>query len=332
MGSIYHNNNSYGKSIESPASDIILSSVMHIGGETQDNVEDAIVALSENSSGSNIEDLSDVNVDNPVEGDYLEYDGTANIWINKHDIKIVTWANGADEKIAAMLEAHYNGYIDIHDYWTVGDERTVSLSAMEATGVSESHVTQDVTMVLMNEGGKTLTTPIGEITECAFIVGQKNMLANGTTLEGGYMNSSNTNGGGWNNCARRTWCNSVYKNALPSTLVKIFKKHQNITANGSSSMTATSNDYFALPSEKEVFGSVTNANATAEENNTQFKYYETSSNRIKYAGETGGSAYEWWERSPYSGSSRFFCCVSGVGTVDVYGASVTRGLAPFGVI
>ena len=245
---------------------------------------------------------------------------------------IVTWADGTDAEITAMLEAHYAGLIDVTAIWNVGDERVVHLDAMSATGVGEPHVAQNVKMVLMNKGGKTLTTPINGHSECAFVVGQKNMLANGTTREGGYMNSSNTNNGGWNSCARRTWCNSVYKNALPSTLVGIFKEHQNVTANGSSSSTTTSNDYFALPSEKEVFGSVTYADSTAESANKQFKYYETSSNRIKYQGETGGSAYTWWERSPRSGSTAYFCIVSSSGGANGSGASNTYGLAPFGVI
>lgn len=234
--------------------------------------------------------------------------------------KIVTWADGTDAEIAAMLEAHYAGLIDVTAIWNVGDERVVSLSAMEATGVGESHVAQNVKMVLMNVGGKTLT---GGGT-CAFIVGQKHSLN-----EIGYMNSSNTNSGGWDSSARRAWCNSVYKNALPSTLVGIFKQHQNITANGSSSSTTTSNDYFALPSEKEVFGSTTYANSTAESSNTQFKYYETSSNRIK---NVNGSADSWWERSPRDGDSNRFCYVSSSGDANSSSASNGRGLAPFGVI
>lgn len=233
---------------------------------------------------------------------------------------IVTWADGTDAEIAAMLEAHYAGLIDVTAIWDVGDERVVSLSAMEATGVGESHVAQDVTMVLMNVGGKTLT---GGGT-CAFIVGQKHSLN-----EKGYMNSSNTNSGGWDSCARRTWCNSVYKNALPSTLVGIFKQHQNITANGSSSSTATSSDYFALPSEKEVFGSTSYANSTAEASNTQFKYYKTSSNRIK---NVNGSADIWWERSPFGGYSSAFCYVNSRGNASNSNASDNYGLAPFGVI
>ena len=247
-------------------------------------------------------------------------------------VKIVTWAAGTDEEIANMVAAADAGMIDLTDYWAVGDERKVPLSAMAATGVGESHVAQTVTMVLMNAGGKTLAeaTPSGR-TECSFIVGMKNGLANGTTGETGYMNSSNTNSGGWESCARRTWCNSVFRNAITSALRDIFKQHLNVTANGSGSTTTTSTDYFALPAEKEVFGSVSLANSTAEASLTQFEYYKTSSNRIKKTGD-GGSADDWWERSPGSGYSGGFCGVYSDGSAYYRGASLARLLAPFGCI
>ena len=241
-------------------------------------------------------------------------------------VKIVSWSAGTDAEIAAMLNAHYAGQINIYDHWDIGDERTVHLSAMSATGVSESHVAQDVTMVLMNKGGKTLTTAINGITECAFIVGQKNCLG-----EKGYMNSSNTTNGGWNACARRTWCNSVYKNAMPSTLIEIFKEHQNIAANGTGSTAVTSNDYFALQSTKEVLGSASGANATVEANNKQFKYYETSANRIKKLGDSG-SATDWWVRSPYNTASTGFCYIGSGGSGGAMDSSGAMALAPFGVI
>lgn len=248
-------------------------------------------------------------------------------------ITIVTWADGTDKEIAEILDAHYRGDIDIHDYWKVGDERQVNLSAMAATGVGESHVAQTVTMVLMNSGGKTLSNPINGKSECAFVVGQKHFLTNGTSREGGYMNSSNVNAGGWDTCARRTWCNNVYRAALPETFRALFKLHKNKTSKGSTdhSGVTVSEDYFALPSEKEVFGSTSYANATAEADNTQFKYYETAANRIKKAGESG-SASTWWERSPYSGSSDVFCCVNSRGNANSYAASYVLGLAPFGCI
>lgn len=249
----------------------------------------------------------------------------------KPALEIVTWANGTDAQIAAMLEAHYAGTINIGDYWKVGDERKVSLSAMAKGAVGETHVAQTVTLVLMNSGGKTLTTPVNGKSECAFVVGQKNCLANGTTIEAGYMNSSNTNANGWDGCARRTWCNATYRNSLPATLKELFKQFNNVTASGSSSAKKTSADYFALPSEMEIFGEITYANATAEAENSQFDYYKTSANRVKKRGDSG-SAYHWWERSPYSGASSIFCFVTGGGSANYTTASYTHGIAPFGCI
>lgn len=245
----------------------------------------------------------------------------------------VTWASGTDEQIVAMVADADAGIINLADYWTVGDERQVTLSAMEATGVGESHVEQTVTFVLMNAGGKTLANPTASgRSECSFIVGMKNGLANGTTGETGYMNSSLTSNGGWEACARRTWCNEVFKNAIPSILRDIFKQHLNITANGSASSTiATTTDYFALPAEKEVFGSSTQADSTAEASLTQFEYYKTSANRIKKTGDSG-SASGWWARSPRESGSWSFCYVNSAGSTNYNDATRTFLLSPFGVI
>ena len=244
-------------------------------------------------------------------------------------VKTVTWAGGTDQEVADMVSAADAGVISLADYWAVGDERTVHLTAMAQTvsGLSETHSAQDIVMVLMNSGGKTLTAG----GTCSFIVGQKNTLGYASnTTERGMMNSSNSNTGGWEACPRRTWCNSIYKNAFPATLLPIFKQFKNVTADGSSSTTATSDDYFALPSEKEVYGSITYADSTAESANSQFKYYQTASNRIKYY--SSANADYWWERSPRSGSSDLFCIVSTGGSANDYNANTNIGIAPFGCI
>ena len=159
-------------------------------------------------------------------------------------VKIVSWAGGTDEEIVKMVQLADQGIINLSDYWAVGDTRTVQLSAMSATGVGESHEAQEVDLVLMHAGGYTLNAAVASgRTECSFVVGQKDSLATA-----GYMNSSDTNSGSWNGSARRTWCNEVYKNALPNTLLPIFKQFKTITAetyNGSTNQESA--DYFALP-------------------------------------------------------------------------------------
>jgi hypothetical protein len=168
-------------------------------------------------------------------------------------VEIVPWATGTDKEIAAMIAALDDGRITIEDTgWQIGDERTVSLAAMEATGVGETHAAQEVTLVIMDSqhydlvgGGKD-----------HFVVGLKNCLN-----EMGYMNSTDTSAGSWEASARRAWCNNVFKNAIPATLRNCFKQFNVITCTEWDGTTnTTSNDYFALFAEKEVFGERTFSN------------------------------------------------------------------------
>lgn len=232
-------------------------------------------------------------------------------------VEIVPWATGTDAQIAAMIAALDDGRITIQDTgWQIGDERTVSLAAMEATGVGESHEAQEVTLVLMDSqhydlvgGGKD-----------HFVVGLKNCLN-----EKGYMNSTDTAAGSWESSARRTWCNNVFKNAIPATLRNCFKQFEVITCTEWDGTTnTTSNDYFALFAEKEVFGERTHSNEIEAAALTQVAYYATEADRIK---TVNGEADYWWERPPIVGPQG-----EGLGFCLVGGASGARGLAPFGCI
>lgn len=236
-------------------------------------------------------------------------------------VEIVPWSTGTDEQIAAMVAAADAGKIDLADYWSAGDTRTVHLSAMSGlSGTGETHAAQDVQFVLADPGHYTLAN--GQ--PCNFVVLQKDCLK-----KGGAMNSQKTNRGGWNSCPRRTWCNSVYRDAIPSSLRGIFKQFKVRTANGPGSNAIDSTDWFSLFSEKEVFGSTDYANSSAESQNTQLDYYKTSSNRIKRMNSSAGS---WWERSTTSVASDRFCRAYAGGGARWSDADDTNGLAPFGCI
>ena len=235
-------------------------------------------------------------------------------------VEIVPWSTGSDEQIAAMVAAADAGQIDLSVYWSEGDTRTVSLSSMSATGVGERHVAQSVQFVLSDPGHFTLAS--GK--PCNFVVNMKDCLR-----EQGYMNPSPTNSGGWNGCKRRTWCNNVFRNAIPSGLRPAFKQFKTKAATGPGTASTTSTDWFALPSEVEVFGRASFANSSAESGNTQLNYYKARSNRVK---KVKGSAKWWWVRSPYNGASNLFCMVVSSGSVDASWASNDSGLSPFGCI
>ena len=249
--------------------------------------------------------------------------GIITITVNCEFTDIVSWPNGTDEEIAAMVAASDAGTIDLSLYWSVGDEHVTLLSAMDATGVGESHVSQNVILVLAHRGGYKFT----DGKTCAFVVTQKNALT-----EQGYMNSTNTNAGSWKNCARRTWSNGPYRMSFSDAIRPIFKQIQVTTATEYNASTVTvTEDYFTLAAEAEVFGKKTYSTDAEAAALFQFTYYMTAANRIKTLG--GGSACHWWLRSPYASGSNNFCCVNGNGAAyGYYGASYTFGLAPVGAI
>ena len=126
--------------------------------------------------------------------------------------------------------------------------------------------------------------------------------------------------------------NDVFKAAIPQTLRNCFKQFHVITATTvDSTVNQTTNDYFALFAEKEVFGERTFSNETEAAALTQIEYYETAANRIK---TVDGSAGPWWERSPVPSEegADLFGAVSRAGSADSGIAGFTRGLAPFGCI
>lgn len=258
--------------------------------------------------------------------------GTTSYSVELSPLKLVSWSSGSDEDIKKMIDAYYAGKLalaKIQSVWAIGDERTVHLSAMSATGVSESHVAQDVQMVIMNWGGKKLASD--GTTDVLAIIGQKDNLNDGTYYESGKMNAYNSNEYGWKTSPRRTWCNDVYRIAITSsTMRECFKQFINKTSVGKKSSTLDeTSDYFAFPSEIEAFGNNTHS-ATGE--GSQFEYYETQSHRQKRYSAFANGYGACWGRSPSITSDSSYCCIAGDGTYVGYNATTEIGLSPFGCI
>ena len=253
-------------------------------------------------------------------------------------LKIVTFADGTDAEITKMIEAHYAGKINIGDYWAVGDKRVIHHNAMAATGVSESHKANDYVYVIIGIEHDDLVTPINGKTKAAITIQTERMLYLDTTTEYnsaydeshecGYINSSGTNSGGWEGCARRTWCNTVYKKCLPDYIQNMMKQVKKLTSVGSSSSTIkTSNDYAFLTSEIEVRGKNSNS---YEGEGKQYQYFKNATdNKYKkpiYSIDYASGYY--WTRSPNSYSSASFCFVYGDGAIVIGNADSTYGIAP----
>ena len=136
------------------------------------------------------------------------------------------------------------------------------------------------------------------------------------------MNTSNTNTGGWNGSAMRGRM-STYKSQLPAALRNVIKtvKKKSGTGGGSSSGTQQTNDDLFLLSEIEIFGTTTYSVAGE---GTQYEWYKAGNSRIK---KVNGSAANWWERSPYSGDTSFFCIVGSSGVAGNGSAGASSGVS-----
>lgn len=257
--------------------------------------------------------------------------------------KIVSWADGTDEEIVAMVEAADRGEINLADYWSVGDERSVDVSAISWTSSSNVTTTfnaQTVKLVLMHEGEYELnaTTPSGRST-CSFIVGMKD-----TMQPANVWNLSGNSAGSWEGSQVRDWCNNAFYNALPSVFKTIFKQFKTKTASEYNATTLTTSiDYFAFPALKEItgtgmsIGSLTSdaSMANSVESNAlfQFEYYKTGSNWVK---ESSGTSQSWWTRSPAKNPQAVVCCIGMFDATTPYStgmsASQIAGYSPFGCI
>ena len=136
------------------------------------------------------------------------------------------------------------------------------------------------------------------------------------------MNSSNTNSGGWTNCAMRSTHLPAILALMPAEVQAAIKEVQKKTSAGNqSSSIQTTNDKLFLLSEIEIFGSTTYSFAGEGK---QYDYYKAGNSKVK---NRSGSANRWWERSPRSSTSTTFCTVSSGGGAAWNDASNSTGVA-----
>lgn len=108
------------------------------------------------------------------------------------------------------------------------------------------------------------------------------------------MRSDATNTDGWENAIVRTTAMSDILNGMPDEVQAAVREVAKLTGTGQASTTIiTTADKLFIPSEVEVVGE---ASLSAPGEGTQYPYYETHANRLKYA--PSGTNVEWWTRSP----------------------------------
>ena len=254
-----------------------------------------------------------------------------------------------DEQLTAMLRSYYGGAYDAADiatlkatYFPVGAKRTIHLSQMAAAdGVTDAHfdaLGADYAFTIIDHEHDTLETPINGKTKAFLTLQQDRILYRNTTDStysssypavadgGGYMNASDTNVGGWKECKRRAWCNNTYFNALPEAIRNLVKtvSKQSSKGNQLNDIDVTQDKTFLL-SEIEIFGAIAYSKSGE---GSQYKYYETATNRYKKPSYSSYASAYWWERSPYGGNASFFCNVDKNGTAGYNVAVTALGLAP----
>ena len=276
----------------------------------------------------------------------LYYNGES-IFPIKPKYKIVTFADGTDEEISTMLEAYYRGDINIADYWNVGDTRKIHLTATTADGGTThtaNHAAQDVTLVILDFNHDDLTEPINGISKAAVTVGLREMLGNVGNWEPeywqgrNYLNSSDESNYIGNNL--RTYLNKTFFNSMPtsfSNMIKTVDKKCLKYHTVSTDAPLIASDKCWLLSYPEVWGKKVyrfylDGTAIGDWEGYQYEYYKTAS-VIKFAnnnGEAGGTARNWWLRSPCNYSDydgKRWCSITSSGN-----ASFGKGNEAIGII
>jgi hypothetical protein len=268
--------------------------------------------------------------------------------INKQKVKIVSFTDGTDAEIKAMLDAYYADKLTWEEMgWAVGDTRLIHLDAMQAPNPNSSQTwaAQDITVVIVDHDHTDLATPINGHDKACITVQTREVLNNNTS---GYNASGHIYVNGdlsydmsftkWSNLYMRTYMNDKVWGAFPTDFKSAIKtsKHNRHTAYNTSESEVV-NDNLFLPSYPEIFGtaSYSNYTATSPTEGTQFAYYATSANRIKYGNNNGlpnSTKQYWWQGSAsnYFDSSNgyYWCIVNTDGSSNRNFGSNARGLAP----
>lgn len=207
--------------------------------------------------------------------------------------------NFADNDWSAIIAACHSG--SVPSAWVVGNGKTMIINgtSYQVDIIGKNHDTYTA-------GGKAPLT--FQLYDC---YGEpKN------------MNSENTNIDGWTSCAMRSTHLPAILALMPTEVRSGIREVNKLTSAGNQSDTInTTADKLFLLSEIEIFGSVSHSKSGE---GTQYDYYKAGNSKVK---NYSGSAYRWWERSPYGGNSVRFCGVQNDGTADYYYASYALGVA-----
>ena len=134
------------------------------------------------------------------------------------------------------------------------------------------------------------------------------------------MHNTTTNSKGWSRCDMRETNLPIILKQMPTEVQSGIREVNKLTSESNTIVTTA--DKLFLLSEIEIFGSDTNS---GKGEGMQYDYYKAGNSKVKNYID---SAIEWWERSPYNGNNRFYCCVNYKGASISMSANVVSGV-PF---
>lgn len=207
--------------------------------------------------------------------------------------------NFADNDWASIIAACHSG--SVPSTWVVGNSKTMTINGVsyKIDIIGKNHDTYTA-------GGKAPLT--FQLHDCYADTKQ--------------MNSSNTNRGGWTSCAMRQTHLPAILALMPTEVQNGIREVNKLTSAGNQSSTInTTADKLFLLSEIEIFGSVSYSKSGE---GTQYDYYKAGNSKVK---KRNGSASYWWERSPNTSNSTYFCVVDSRGDAYRNGAGDARGVA-----
>lgn len=277
-------------------------------------------------------------------------------WYKKGgSVKVVPFSTGTDAEIAAMLDAYYNGELTWAEMgWAVGDTRKIHLNQFACPNPNSSYnvSAQEITCVIVDHDHTPLATSINGHTNACITVQFREAL--GDTYYDGKNGTIYVNGDSgvdytftkWSNLYMRTYINSTLLGAFSYStdkgsgtsfkdMIKPSKHYRHTTYNGTASEEVT--DTLFLPSYPEIFGteSYNSYDVTNPVEGTQFNYYVTASNRIKYNnnnGTVGNDALAWWLGSASSSHNTTYgyrwLSANTTGNCSYGAGTISRALAP----
>ena len=221
------------------------------------------------------------------------------------------------------------------NFWSVGDCKQITMNGKVSDGLTLTNYTAWVFIIGFNHNaereGNGITFQGFKATDngtpvCLTDSGYTNSKNSGTWFN---MNNTRTNSGGWQASLMRKNVMPLIKAAFPADLRAVIKPSTIFTApdTGDIALTATEDEVFLL-AEYEVFGSRNYASTQEPNYLKQYAYYSAGNSKVKYKHNATSAAAFLRERSPYSGSSNYFCFVTASGGASNYDADYCYGVSP----